>query len=106
MAALVLVPVLAALVCRIVAACSEGDKRDVWIQRAKYAIGEFTLYVFLGFSYLAYLSLCIQVRYLGVDMMDYIGLGEGGLFLAVGLVYMVVYAKATSYFTEFKDSFR
>ena len=64
MGALVLIPIIAAIVCRIVASRKEGKVREECLQRAKYAIGEFTLYIFMSFSYLAYLSLFIQVKYL------------------------------------------
>ena len=61
--------------------------------------------MFLAFSYLAYLALFIQVKYIGSDMMTYIGIAVGAIFITVGVIYMVIYAKAETYFTEFKDKF-
>jgi hypothetical protein len=76
MAVLVIIPALIALFCRIAASKASAEEDKIkWMQRAKRAIGEYALYLFLSFSYLSYLSLFIQVKYLGSDIFDYIGLG-------------------------------
>ena len=105
MAALVLVPLLFALVFKIISCKADDSKKDLWLQRAKWALGEYTLYIFLSFSYLAYLSLFIQVKYLDSDTLSYIGVGVGVLALATGIFFMVLYMKAETYFIEFKEKF-
>ena len=106
MAALVLVPVVIALIFKIISArAADQARKEVWLQRAKYAIGEYTLYLFLAFSYLAYLSLFVQVKYLNSEMLSYVGLALGALFVGTGVLFAVVYARADSYFTEFREKF-
>ena len=106
MAGLILVPLIAALVFKIASAKAADQARmEAWLQRAKYAVGEYALYLFLAFSYLGYLSLFVQVKYLGSGMLDYLGLALGGLFVGTGVLYAVVYARADSYFTEFREKF-
>ena len=55
--------------------------------------------MFLGFSYLAYLSLVIQVNYLEMGMPAYLGLGVGAVLAVLGAVYMAIYWKSASHFT-------
>lgn len=38
-------------------------------------------------------------------MLGYLGLALGALFLGTGVLYAVVYARADSYFTEFREKF-
>ena len=61
------------------------------MRRAKWAIGEYSLYIFLSFSYLAYLSFYIQIKYLTGDIFDYFGLFLGVLFLLVTAAFAVLY---------------
>ena len=104
MAAMVLIPAVVAVVCRI--AASKADKKEdraKWMQRAKWAIGEYTLYIFLSFSYLAFLSLYIQIKYMTGDAFDYFGLFLGVLFLLVTAAFFVLYfLRSYSFFIEFK----
>ena len=92
MAVIVLIPAVVAIICRI--AASKADKeedRSKWMRRAKWAIGEYSLYIFLSFSYLAYLSFYIQIKYLTGDIFDYFGLFLGVLFLLVTAAFAVLY---------------
>ena len=76
MAIMVAVPAISALVCKIISVRSEANEdKEKWLKRAKLLIGEYTLYLFLCFSYLAYLSLFVQIKYLGSDMLHYMGIG-------------------------------
>lgn len=65
----------------------------LWLKRAKLAAGEYALYFFLFFSYLAYLSLLVEFKYHSVtqDMMSFIFIGAGALTIVLGIVYMLVY---------------
>jgi hypothetical protein len=95
-------PLLAALVCRILAATGKPE----WLVRAQLAIGEYTLYIFLCFSYLAFLALFIQMNFLSSSWLDYAGIGGGVLFAVVGVIYMLVLTQASdAYFTEFRNRF-
>ena len=106
MAVLVIIPLIIALIFKIISCkVNDVDKKEIWLQRAKWALGEYALYVFLSFSYLAYLSLFIQVKYLGSDMLSYLGVGVGAIFVVAGVLFMILYAKAETYFIEFTEKF-
>jgi len=62
-------------------------------------IGEYSFYLFLSFAYLAYLSLLVQVKYLGNSLFDYVGIGEGALFLVAGVCLAVLYIRSENFFT-------
>ena len=76
------------------------------MRRFRLLIGEHSLYLFLSFAYLAYISLFVQIKYLGSSFLDYVGIGEGALFLVAGACLAILYIRSEDFFTEFKDKFR
>lgn len=78
------------------------------MRRAKWAAGEYLFYLFLSFSYLAYLSFYVQLKYMGGAQLDYIGILEGVFFLLLTVLFIVLYSQPAfeDLFTEFKDKFR
>ena len=94
-----------ALVFKIIAKKSSKEKEAFWSQKAKHCIGEFTLYALLSFAYLAFLSLFIEVKYLKSSSLDYVGIALGIMLLSAAMFYLFFYAKADSFYTEFKEKF-
>lgn len=66
------------------------------------------MYLFLTFSYLSYLSLYVQAKYLSGGIEDYIGIFLGVFFLLLGVFYVILFTMSTreEFFLEFKDKFR
>lgn len=73
----------------------------------KLAAGEYTLYLFVFFSYLAYLSLFVDLKYQArtIGTIDYIDFAVASLLCLFGILYCFVYCRGDSCFTEFKDKF-
>jgi hypothetical protein len=103
--ALCLLPLISWSVCKLVARRVAKEDAERWEQRARHCLGEYVLYLFLAFSYLAYLSLFIELRYMSAGTPDYMGLAVGVLVTIAGVVYAVVYCRADSYLLEFRSKF-
>lgn len=101
MGVFILLPLLFTLIFRLYARITKKERTERWIKLCKYTLGEFTLYGLLAFSYLSYLAFFITLAW-GGEMM---GVVAGGVVLLMGIIYMVVYAKAETYFEEFKSKF-
>jgi hypothetical protein len=104
----VLLPLISAALCKLLARTILKNRRNLLTLIGQYSLFEFTFYGYLFNAYIINASFLVEVFFFGLarnTAAQSAGLIMGLLFVAVGVVYVILFRRESKFFGEFKTKF-